>query len=233
MTTTESSRYAFKDHPETCAPDDFWGQVKRTVAGKPVSQDQIDMIVAAVMAGLDLQSDDTVLDLCCGNGALTTYMFKSCRGGLGVDYSDFLIDVGNKNFVRRETEKFQVGDVVEYAQRESNPEQFTKVMCYGAFQILFDDAARKLLRMLAERFTSVSKVFLGNLPDKSRIHDFYNATSYVPGIENDASSPIGIWRTEQEFVDMARAEGWHAEFRRMPSKFYAAHYRYDAILSRL
>lgn len=75
-------KYAFyKEHPKTCARDDFWSQVKRTVNGKPVSQDQIEMIVDAVISGLSLGMDDRLLDLCCGNGALTRYFFARCSGG--------------------------------------------------------------------------------------------------------------------------------------------------------
>lgn len=80
------------------APEDFWVQVKRTVKGQPVSQDQIDMIVSAMTAALDLSPDDILLDLGCGNGALTTYFFHRCRGGLGVDFSEFLISVARRNF---------------------------------------------------------------------------------------------------------------------------------------
>lgn len=65
----------FKEHPKTVAQDDFWAQVKRTVNGQPVSQEQIDMIVARVKSGLILQRGDKLLDLACGNGALSRYFF--------------------------------------------------------------------------------------------------------------------------------------------------------------
>ena len=74
----------YKHHPKTCDPEDFWGQVMRTVEGKAVDQAQIDMIVATVVRELELSGDDLLLDLCCGNGALTTHFFSRCRGGLGV-----------------------------------------------------------------------------------------------------------------------------------------------------
>ena len=50
--------YIHKEYPKTCRPDDFWGQVKRTVHGKPVSQDQIDMIIYAIRNGLSLSHED-------------------------------------------------------------------------------------------------------------------------------------------------------------------------------
>ena len=45
-TMTDNTELTFyKEHPKTCDPEDFWGQVKRTVNGKPIPQAQIDMIV--------------------------------------------------------------------------------------------------------------------------------------------------------------------------------------------
>src|SRR5262245_37058383 len=102
----DSSHYLFKHHPETCDPDDIWGQVKRTVGGQPVSAQQISLIVDAIRSGLALAPDDTLLDLCCGNGALTTHLFEVCSGGLGVDYSGFLIEVAKARFMRRPSERY-------------------------------------------------------------------------------------------------------------------------------
>ena len=116
------SGYYYKEHPRTCDPEDFWGQVKRTVNSKPVSHDQIDMIVAAVCDGLALDRDDFVLDLCCGNGALTTYFFQRCAGGVGVDFSERLIEVARRHFVGKPAEEYLLQDAVEYVATCSQPE---------------------------------------------------------------------------------------------------------------
>ena len=66
----------YKEHPKTCEPDDFWGQVMRTVNGKPVGEEQIQMIIDSVISTLEITESDVLLDLCCGNGALTDRLFK-------------------------------------------------------------------------------------------------------------------------------------------------------------
>ena len=224
--------YIYRDHPQTCDPDDFWGQVKRTVGGQPVTQAQIDLIVAAVKQNLQLHPDDLLLDICCGNGALTTYFFSACRGGVGVDFSEFLIEVARKHFAKREEERFVLGDVVEFARREAAPERITKAMCYGSFQYLPHAAAAELLQLLQQRFVGLQRLLIGNIPDRDRLHDYYREKDYVPGIENSPSTPIGIWRSEDEFRALAAAAGWQCTFSRMPADYYAAHYRYDAVLTR-
>jgi SAM-dependent methyltransferase len=228
----DSSHYLFKHHPETCDPDDIWGQVKRTVGGQFVAAKQISMIVGAIQSGLALGPDDSLLDLCCGNGALTTQLFAGCAGGLGVDYSRFLIDIATARFVRRPTERYVLADALEYLLAETAPDQFTKVVCYGAFPYFGNEAAAQLLTALHGRFTRVTRVFLGQLPDKARINAFYANREAKPGEQDDPGGLLGIWRTARELADLSARTGWTACCNRMPESFYASHYRFDAILTR-
>ena len=220
----------YKEHPKTCDPEDFWGQVKRTVNGKPVSQEQIDMIVEAVCNGLELSTNDVLLDLCCGNGALTTYFFARCSGGLGVDFSEYLIEVARRYFVRRPQEAFMLQDVVEFALTHQEPERFTKAVCYGSLMFFPEEKTYTLLRTLRSRFTSIRRLIIGNLPDKAMKANFLLGGGHESDVENDPGSPIGIWRTEREFIELSAKSGWDAIISRMPFSFYAAHYRFDAVL---
>lgn len=229
---SDNSSYLFKHHPETCDPDDVWGQVKRTVGGKPLSEEQIDLMVSAIRDGLELSADDALLDLCCGNGALTTRLFAGCRGGLGVDYSGFLIDVANQKFANPPSERYLLSDALEYVRTEAAPEQFTKVLCYGAFPYFDQAAALELLRGLNRRFRSAERVFLGQLPDRDRMDAFFTKAPPAPGEADDPGSLLGLWRTAAQMSELAEAAGWRAECRVMPDSFFAAHYRYDAILTR-
>jgi SAM-dependent methyltransferase len=229
----KKERFSFyKEHPKTCSPDDFWGQVKRTVNGMPVSQDQIDMIVNAVVAGLELNQDDILLDLCCGNGALSALLFRHCRGGLGVDFSEYLISVANANFSAPPHETYMLQDVVEYCGNPVTPERFTKMVCYGSFPFIEYERAEAMLRLLGENFPSLARAFIGNCPDRELMAEFFGDRQLEPGTENDPDSPIGIWRSQEEFIALANRCGWHAVIHKMPPQYYAAHYRYDVILSR-
>ena len=57
------------EHARSCKRDDFWGQIRRTVNGVPVDEEQIKLVVETIIKELKLNAKDTVLDLCCGNGA--------------------------------------------------------------------------------------------------------------------------------------------------------------------
>ncbi len=227
-----AAEYLFKDHARTVAPDDFWGQVKRTVNGKPVTQDQIDMIVAAMSAALALEAGDALLDLGCGNGALTTYFFRQCSGGLGVDFSDFLIEVANKHFTQRTSERYLCGDAVAFVETTAET-PFTKALSYGTFQYFDHANAPRVLRALHDRFPRLRRMVIGNHPNKARIENFYGAGKVPPGIEDRLDSPIGIWRTPEQLGAIAAAAGWAATPHFMPAAYHASHYRFDLILERV
>lgn len=228
----DRSKSDYIDYPKTCAPDDFWGQVRRTVNGQPVGREQIAMIVEAIGVGLDLRADDAVLDIACGNGALSAHLFDSCRQLVGIDHSEYLIEVAERNFARSPDYVFLVADAAGFVTCDGEPDRFTKVLCYGSFSFLSDTDARTVLERLDRRFSRVERIYLGNLPDRERAALFYsNRFDYAVELD-DHRAQIGVWRSPGQLERLARSCGWTARIHRMPDSFYAHHYRYDAILER-
>ena len=222
----------YKEYPKTLARDDLWGQVRRTVNGKPVSAEQISMIVDAIRNGLRLQSDDVVLDLACGNGALANQFFDKCAALHGVDSSEYLIEIANERFRVPGKTSFEVDDVAHYVNNAPDAVHFTKVLCYGSFSFFSETEANGVLDGVSRRFQNVRRIMIGNLPDASRAHLFYPKGKAFAGELKDRNAQIGIWRSESELRDFASAFGWTLTIVPMPSAFYAAHYRFDAILTR-
>lgn len=225
-------KFDHNEYAKTRASDDFWGQIRRTIQGRPVSDEQIQMIVDTIKSNLDLQPDDILLDLACGNGALSHLLFDSCTEYLGVDLSEYLISVAKKNFESLPHYRFTTQGAEEYVRLESQPERFTKVLCYGSFQYFPATAAATVLRSLFEKFSNVQAVFIGNLPDKDLAAEFYKANQPTTEELLDCYSQIGIWRTRKEFADLAEKTGWKIQFLSMPAEFYASYYRFDALLRR-
>lgn len=228
---SQRAKFDHNEYAKTRPLDDFWGQVRRTVNGVPVSDDQIQMIVRAICSGLDLQPSDTLLDIACGNGALSRLLFDSCSEYLGVDLSEHLISVAKANFEALPRYRFLHQGASEHVREEPSPERFTKALCYGSFSYFPAADAEEVLRVLGDRFLNLRMVFVGNLPDKELAAEFYKSR-VAPEELADCQSPIGIWRTRAEFAKLAATAGWRVAFSSMPTGFYASHYRYDALLSR-
>lgn len=220
--------FVYEAHARECAEDDFWRQVRRTVDGEPVGEDQIDMIVAQMRRLLAVGPHDLFLDLCCGNGALTGRVFDGCAGGVGTDISPTLIAVARKYFDVDGVEYVEQ-DALAFAEAASDPSRFDKVMIYGSINFFRRDQVEALLGTIRAGFSSVSKLVVGNVADLDKLHDFYRPEQYVDGIEDDPGSPIGVWWSRDQFRALAAATGWDVDFHVMPEAFYGSHYRYDAV----
>jgi SAM-dependent methyltransferase len=233
--TNASPGYPKFDHDEfarSCAPDDFLGQTRRTVQGKPVSDEQIKMIIETITAKLALKPDDGLLELACGNGFLSRFLFDFCREYLGIDLSEYLISVAKKHFERTPHHRFVMQGAAEYVRGEPHPERFTKALCYASFCYFPAADAAEVLRSLHDKFTNVRTVLIGNLPDRDRAAEFYKSRQPSAGELSDCSTAIGTWRTRDEFATLANNAGWKVRFSTMPPEFFSSYYRFDALLSR-
>jgi SAM-dependent methyltransferase len=179
----------YKEYPQTLSRNDFWGQVRRTQYGQRISESEVHAMVVAIREGLRLRRHDIVLDLACGNGALSVRLFTDCSGWLGVDSSEYLIEIAQENFERLPEYKFLVGDVCDYVKSEADPERFTCGLCYGSFSYLAVPSGRDLLETLRDRFVRLNRLFVGNIPDKNR------ATSFYP-----EGSGRGLWLDRRLFT---------------------------------
>lgn len=66
-------------------------QVGRVVSGKVLDDVWMTRIAARIVVQLDLQKDESLLDVCCGNGALSRALLPYCKQIVGVDFSENLI----------------------------------------------------------------------------------------------------------------------------------------------
>ncbi len=221
----------YQTHPLTCAREDHWGQVRRTVNGQPIARRQIELILESVAKALDLQATDRLLDLCCGNGALTTHWFARCRGGLGVDHSEPLIQIARESFCRGAHEQYRLASVLDFAaqpQAAGMEAHFDKAICYGSMQYFERAAVAGWLADLRRNIRGLQRFLIGNLPDRERLAAFRK-----PGVEvplNDPHSAIGCWWSATELGEIAHAAGFDCEVLLPNPEFFAAHYRFDALL---
>ena len=99
--------------------NDFWGQIRRTVRGIPVDETQIELIVETIDTALNLNSNDTVLDLCCGNGALSSRISQKISGLIGVDSSEYLISIAKEYFEKIPKTVFSKSEIKEFLDDEN------------------------------------------------------------------------------------------------------------------
>ncbi|KZX84987.1 hypothetical protein A3715_04025 [Oleiphilus sp. HI0009] len=223
-----------KEFPKTVDRTDFWRQIKRTVNGEPVSEGDINSIVEAIDAHLFSESGDDevhLLDLGCGNAALASYIFDRLDSYTGVDFSEYLVGVAKEFFSHDVVREYVVADISKFVANIKTAETFTHVLCYGVMSYLSKEAVDELFGKLWE-VPSISKVFIGNLPNKPKAKEFFSKRNISSYDLDDNMSAIGVWWHAEELIDLAKSKGWKASVSTMPEGFYAAKYRFDLTLQR-
>lgn len=215
--------------------DSLWSQVGALERSLP-GEDSADALVEAIVASLQLQAQDLLLDLGCGNGALTDLTSRCCAGSLGVDVDPSMIATAREQF-EKPGRHFELSDMLAYGQEETEPARFTKILCHGSFQYLWPVQAAQVLRILHDRFVGARKLLLGALPDLERLSVFTQdiaphmfETGVPAGYADDAGSSVGVWRTRQEIIRLGQEAGWRVEI--SSPRGWQGRFRYNALLSR-
>lgn len=206
-----------------------WSRISRTVNGVPVDIDQIRMLVEAIFDGLALAETDVLLDVGCGNGALSAILapvlFRLC----GFDPDVVLLEEAQE--LCQETSKICLhrGSLPDAIPQCDASSTVSKALIYGVFAYVPDPM--EALRNLRLTFPNLNAIFIGQLPDYTRKEIFLKGCD-SPGRLASLEQSIGRWFKASEIVELSKIAGWSAEIRRMPLSFYSAHYRFDVVLRR-
>jgi len=223
------SKYDYEERAAAQDRNDYWGQVRRTINGKPVSDDQIELICDAIRQGLDLSPEDKLIDIGCGNGALTHRFRGEVSKVLGVDRSEYLISVANENFHDGNIE-YVVGDALSVLRSVEDIYQYNKALLYGVFSFFDDVLALSFFEHISNE-SNIKKIFIGNVRDRALAERFYKRPVSDSELDDNKSS-MGKWRTREYFIDMANRFKWKVEFSKMPKEFYAHEYYFDVKMYR-
>jgi cyclopropane fatty-acyl-phospholipid synthase-like methyltransferase len=216
-------------------PDDLWGQTGAAHRNNP-GDDSAETLIETLVGQLQLQPSDVLLDLGCGNGALTNLIFDHCSGGVGIDYTEALIETAKVRFETPSRLYFN-RDMLSGVSELLDPGCFTKAMSYGAFQYLWPEDATKVLAQLHDRFPNISRIVLGGLPDRAELPNLpkYVIPELFPNgipddFASDAHSLFGVWRTKDDVMRLGAESGWQVEI--APLRGIQGKYRFNAILTR-
>jgi cyclopropane fatty-acyl-phospholipid synthase-like methyltransferase len=210
--------------------ENFLRQVARTVNGLPISEESLEVMVRELVERLQLNREDRVLDLCCGNGIITFGCAEHCSHITGVDFSRPLIDTASKHFAREN---------ITYAQADARDlppwlmqQGFSKVYMHAALQYFSRDDAEGLLVALRQSPATGAPIFFASVPDRDRIWNFYDTPlrreEYMRRVK-EGTEAIGQWWSQSELADVADKCGYAVEFTVPNALLDVAHYRFDAL----
>jgi len=213
--------------------DDFLYQVGKTVLGVAISNEQFNSIVNDVIVGLNLNKQDNLLDLCCGNGILTKQFGKHVDNIVGIDFSKMFIENALK-YNKLENIKYYCSDIMKI-EKEVEDMKFSKILIYDALASFNTEMVELLFVNLKKYLKPNGVIMLGAVLDNENKFKFYNTLRrklyyylYIKFLRKD--NGIGYWWNKKEIIKYAEQNGYSYKFLKQSNNIHTAHYRFDIIL---
>ena|ERR1051325_3245433 len=200
-------------------------------------QYDFDKIAEDIIDKIHFESDDVVLDVCCGNAALTKRIASHCKKIYGVDFSETLLKTAEQTMMEEQVMNMELhrADALQIDEIFA-PDTFDKSYCYFSFQY-FNKMKRELL---LEKLCQITKrkgwIFIGDIPDKTRKWNFYESKRkfYREKISHllkfkEGECDLGWWVDPKEIVQWCEKKKLHASIMTQENLPHA-HYRFDVLI---
>lgn len=204
-------------------------QVSR-IGKSRISDEELDRIAAYIANKIGLSSSDTLLDVCCGNGTITSRLVKYCRSATAVDFSE--VQIKNAKTQNWPNIHFVQGDALELARLVKGP--FDHIVCHFSFQY-FDSRAKgfKVLKNMSDLLRPGGSIFLGDIPDYHHKDRFFPL--WEPRIRHEIRrilrrEPMGKFWKKKSLDKLAGKLGLEGQAITQPDDFLYAHYRFDYLI---
>lgn len=204
-------------------------QVGRTVNKIPIDQQKWQFHLNEIEQKLHLCLDDTLLDLCAGNGLITMPLSLKCRSTIAVDISKTLLE-------KIDTRSYPSITVIAGDVRSvSFPSgAFSKGLMYGALQYFNEHEAISIFEKIYQSLIQGGSFLVGDIPDIDRLFVFYNKPEWVKAYFDSVKTntpAIGTWFKKEILVAMAKYIGFsEVEILSQHPDLINSHYRFDLLL---
>lgn len=184
---------------------------------------------------LKIDKNDTVLDVCCGNGILTQIVSEKTKNIVGVDQSNVLIKLANaKN--NKATVTYKIGSALDLEKTLQNM-LFDKIYLQFSFQY-FDkknEGALVIAAMLAHLKPN-GKIFIGDIPNFKKRFIYYNTfVKRIRWIKQYIfnTNPMGKFWKQTELAAICKKLQVKGTFLKQPKELPYSHYRFDYLIEKL
>lgn len=219
---------SFWDRHVKTVDDNPFRQVGRTLNKEPMSEAMFRKFTAHTIDKLELDTDHSVLDLCCGNGLFSTEMAGRCQSVVGVDFSCKLI----ADMASRAPENV-VGMVADVCEIKFRPESFHRILFAAAIQHFSQPQVIRLFNELASWLKPEGLLLVADICDARRIWNFYDSQEReaIYFRNTAAGTPVlGTWLDRVWLEKLARYAGFsHTQAYDQPDDYWYAHYRFDLV----
>lgn len=207
--------------------DLFW-QVGKTVEGKTVEKDSIELIAQQIKGALRLDSEDSVMDLGSGNGLVTTAVSQLVKSVIGVERNQELHRVAletctrrNVQFLHKSIEALAVSDL-----------RSKKLYMYEVIQHMGYSVFPGLLEKVVRLRSDEAMLFVGGVLDEEKKWEFFNTEKrrfmLMESLCLD-SNIMGNWFHKDYFRFLGKKYGFKVTIIAQDPELYTSEYRFDCL----
>jgi ubiquinone/menaquinone biosynthesis C-methylase UbiE len=209
-------------------------QVGRKVGEVVQDEHVLEAYAAYIALTLELSQNDVLLDVCCGNGLLTSYLAKHCKAILGVDFSQTHIDYANIHFASS-TVTFQCVDALMLEKKTLNGESFSSgftksTLCFSFQYFESEQLGLQVVRGIFKQ--GVKRLFITDIPDSEHFLVYYHSFLKLARLLKQnlfKQNDMGKFWSEKELLYIAKSLGLKGNKILQPAYFPYSAYRSDFI----
>jgi len=190
-------------------------------------------MVSDICDHLDLQKDDVLLDLCCGNGVITNELAKKCKEVVGVDFSEPLLEVANRDHRPANVSYHHLNVLMLEKMSQTSQGPFSKTLMFTALQHFRLRDLISILENCIRLSSSEHIILLGYVPDKKRKWKFYNTPKrkLVYAVRKIfGRDAIGTWWNKEFIKKTCDQLDLRCQFHRLNKELHASRYRFDVTI---
>jgi len=225
----------WNDYPNRFAKEEFLKQVGKTFQGQPISDEQLNRLISDIIQKLNLRDDDFVLDLCCGNGLITSSIARKCQYMVGVDFSKPMIEIA-REFHGSPNVSYSCMSVLDITRQNIQVlAPFTKIYMYEGLQHFKEEQLTPLIETLLKLSDKETVILLASIPDRNKLWKYYNTPERQREYrerKRKGTEALGTWWKQSAIRKTCAAYNLICEFLPQPENLHTAHYRFDIRITR-
>jgi hypothetical protein len=221
---------------EIRSEQDLFFEVGKTVNQQPISEASFKLSTERVARDLKLNSGDTLLELCCGNGLMTLPLASWVSEVYAIDFARHLIENARK-FRQAPNINYICADAVRYmadlaARRSYIPSKILLGDALGYFEPgSLGDILSSVIKLTGNQFILLAT----GIPSDELKWSFYNTPEHMrryeenQRLEGNTNDGLGRWWHTHELEQLARDCGVGLVVKKQPPELST--FRVDAIFN--
>lgn len=206
-------------------------QVGRVKNGVVMPLQTLNLIADDIKQKIELQTNDALLDVCCGNGLLSAELARYCKQVTAVDFSEMLINEAKINHTDSNI-LFKQADALNLQLDQ----QFDKIVLYFSFQY-FDTYQKgfEVINNLNKHMKPGAVLLIGDVPDLAKRDVYYDSFSKKLRLLKQnmfGQNDMGKFWSETEMNRICQSLGLKGEFVQQKTELPFSNYRFDYLIKK-